>query len=309
MLDNAEMFMRLTFNRCLLLCVFLFFADCQQRHPEGFLGSAVVESLTYQLATTQQGEVVSIFKQEGQRVDSGEVCAVIDTIGVVLRIQEAMAAAGELDMLIAARGSDVASQKTEIRGLAREYGRIGDLADKGSVPTQKKDDLGTKVQAADLKNKSARQMLASLKERRKGVEANIELLRNQLDKCYIKSPAEGVVISRFKNPGEVVGPGMPVLEIGRYDTLYADFFVPQYMLAELKLNQKARIRLDSVKPNGTINEIFLPAVITWISDEAEFSPKNIQTRESRHELVFRVRVTAGNPDGLLKRGLPVEVWK
>ena len=71
--------------------------------------------------------------------------------------------------------------------------------------------------------------------------------------------------------------------------------------------QAARIRVDV--GTDASDAVFVPAVVSWISDEAEFSPKNVQTRESRNELVFRVRVRAPNPDRMLKRGLPVEVWK
>jgi HlyD family secretion protein len=76
-------------------------------------------------------------------------------------------------------------------------------------------------------------------------------------------------------------------------------------LAGIKYGQNVRLRLD----DGSKAGVFLPAAVSWIGHEAEFSPKNIQTRESRNELVFRVRALAPNKDGMLKRGLPVEVWK
>jgi HlyD family secretion protein len=177
------------------------------------------------------------------------------------------------------------------------------------VPTRQKDDLGTKVQAANQNLKAAQYMLASLEEKRRTLEANRALLRDQLDKCYLRAPSGGIVISRYKNPGEVVGPGMPVLELATFDTLYADFYVPQPVLAQLKYGQEVRIRVDTQDEKGGKDELFVPAAISWIGNEAEFSPKNIQTRESRNELVFKVRAEAANPDGTLKRGLPVEVWK
>jgi HlyD family secretion protein len=286
------------------------FTSCRRSLPEGFLGSAVVESRTYQLATVITGQIVDVYKQEGERVAAGELCAVIDTTMLVLQLREAEAGKAELNLVIAARSSELGSFKTETRGLAREYGRIGDLADKGSLPTQQKDDMATKVQSADLKLKASQSSQASLFEKMKGMDARVGLLREQISRCYLRAPVGGVVTTRFKNPGEVLGAGMPVLELGRYDTLYVDFFIPQPMLANVKLGQQIRIRLDSDdKTNGATSEKFLPALISWVSDEAEFSPKNIQTRESRHELVFKIRALAANPDGLLKAGLPVEVWR
>ena len=99
------------------------------------------------------------------------------------------------------------------------------------------------------------------------------------------------------------------MEIGDFDTLYADFFVPQVELATLKYGQQVRLRVDFEEKGVRGRERFMPATITWIGSEAEFSPKNIQTRQSRNELVFRVRATIANTGGVLKRGLPVEVWR
>jgi HlyD family secretion protein len=282
---------------------------CQRSVSEGFLGSAIVASRTYQVAGVIGGQIEEVYKQEGQAVAAGELCAVIDTTLLVLQLQEAEAARGEMNQNIAARQSELGSMKSDIRGLAREYGRIGDLADKGSLPTQQKDDLATKVQSADLRLKASQKMYAGLSDKLRGMDARIDQLREQISRCYLHSPAAGIVTTRFKNPGEVVGVAMPVLEIGRYDTLWVDFFVPQPVLASVKIDQPVRIRVDLAREADKSQETFIPATITWIGSEAEFSPKNIQTRESRHELVFKIRATAANPEGILKAGLPVEVWR
>ncbi len=289
--------------------VVMMHVGCIRKQAPDFLGSAVVESRTYQIAGMAQGMVLTVRKQEGERVESGEILAVIDTVALVLKLSEVSANFSELEQLIAAKRAEKAALEAEIRGLAREYGRIGDLADKGSVPTQQKDDLGTKVQASNQKRNAAKFMLNSLDEKKRTLDANRALLNDQLSKCYLRAPAKGVVISRYRNPGEVVGPGMPVLEVATFDTLYADFFVPQPLLAKLTYGQQVRIRVDTQDEKGRNSELFIPAAISWIAGEAEFSPKNIQTRESRNELVFKVRAEAANPDGVLKRGLPVEVWR
>ena len=290
-----------------IACVILF--SCTKKQDPNFLGSAVIESRTYQIAGMSQGMVIDVYKQEGAPVESNELLAIIDTVPIMLRLAEVGAGFSELEQMVAAKRAEKAALEVEIRGLAREFGRIGELADKGSVPVKQKDDLGTKVKSANQKLNAARHMLKSLEEKKHTLEANRALLADRLAKCYLRAPSKGIVVSRYKNPGEVVGPGMPVLEVATFDTLYADFFVPQPVLAELAYGQNVRIRIDTRDENGKDSEQFVPAVISWISAEAEFSPKNIQTRESRNELVFKVRAQAANPDGILKRGLPVEVWK
>jgi len=190
--------------------------------------------------------------------------------------------------------------------MERDYARIAPLAKEGSLPAQQEDKLASGLDAGRAKLSAAKQMLTSLDAKRQGLEARIGLLQDQLGKCYLRAPVAGRVLTRYKNPDETAAPGQPVYEIGREDTLRIDFFVPQTWLSGIKYGQAVRIRLDQ---GGSKEGSFLPATVSWIGNEAEFSPKNIQTRESRNELVFRVRALAANKDGLLKRGLPVEVWK
>lgn len=281
---------------------------CGGRTDPAFIGSAIVEAQTYQVAALVQGKLVGLYKQEGQPVTSGELLAVVDSIPFTLQLQEAEAGLIELSSGTRARANEIKAAQAEIRGLERDYARIEPLVKEGSLPPQQGDKLASALDAARLKLSASRDMLASLGGKQQGLEARIAQIREQLRRCYLRAPASGRILTRYKNPEEIAAPGQPVFEIGKEDTLQVDFFVPQTMLAGIKYGQAVRLRLDA--PDGAKGgETFLPAAISWIGHEAEFSPKNIQTRESRNELVFRVRALAPNKDGMLKRGLPVEVWK
>jgi HlyD family secretion protein len=266
----------------------------------------VVETQTYQVATTASGALVAVNKQEGQRIATGERLAVVDTVQIALNLQEVAATLAELDASVASSNASVASMGEDIKGSEREYNRINDLASKGAAPTQQRDNLQTQFASSRLRQQAAQSQRQSLLARRKTLQIKMEELKNQLSKCYVFAPCNGIILTRYKNLGEVVLPGNPIFEAGNYDSVQVDFFVPQPQLAGLTLGQAVRIRLDA--GNGEkIN--FIPASISWISEDAEFSPKNIQTRESRNELVFKVRALAANSRGLLKRGLPVEIWR
>lgn len=281
-------------------------AGCGRNLDPDFIGSAIVEADTYQVAALTQGPLVGIYKQEGQPVADGELLGIVDTLPYVLQLREARAGLAELDASLKSRQKDIQSGEADVKGLARDYGRIAPLAREGSLPAQQEDRLSANLESARAKLSASKQSLSGIEAKREGLEARIALLEDQVARCYLRAPAEGRVLTRYKNPDEPAAPGQPVYEIGREDTLQADFFVPQTWLAGLRLGQAVRIRLDGAEGKDAV---FLPAAITWISDEAEFSPKNIQTRESRNELVFRVRARAANKDGMLKRGLPVEVWR
>jgi HlyD family secretion protein len=281
-------------------------AACGARIDPEFIGSAIVEAETYQVAALTQGQLKSLTKQEGQSVATGELLGIVDTVPYALQLLEARAGLAELDAGKRSQQSQIQGGQAEVKGMERDYARIAPLAKEGSLPAQQEDKLASGLDAGRAKLSAARQMLTSLDAKRQGLEARIGLLQDQLGKCYLRAPVAGRVLTRYKNPDETAAPGQPVYEIGREDTLRIDFFVPQTWLSGIKYGQAVRIRLDQ---GGSKEGSFLPATVSWIGNEAEFSPKNIQTRESRNELVFRVRALAANKDGLLKRGLPVEVWK
>lgn len=294
---------------CVQVVSALLLSSCTRKANENFLGSAVVEDKTYQVATTAQGNLLAVYKQEGQKVTANELVAVVDTVPLVLRKEEQLAALSQLGSTIVSKQAEIKGIESDLAGIKREYDRISGLAEKGSVPQRDKDNLQTQLESARFRLGSSQSMLVSLADQQKGTRVRIDQVNNQIAECYVHAPASGMVLTRYRNLGEVVGPGNPIYEIGTFDTLYADFFVPQPVLASLKYGQGVRIRLDFNDPSQKAKEKFLAGAITWIGNEAEFSPKNIQTRESRNELVFRVRATIPNMEEILKRGLPVEVWR
>lgn len=281
-------------------------AGCGGRVDPDFLGSAIVEAETWQVSPTVAGRIAALYKQEGQEAAAGELLAVIDTLPYHLQMQEALAGLAELAAGTRARQNEIKGGQAEIKGLERDYARIAPLAKEGALPPQQEDKLSAGLDAGRAKLSASREVLTSLGAKRQGLEARIALLQDQLRRCYLRAPAAGRILTRYKNADEAAGAGQPIFQLGREDTLQADFFVPQTLLAGIKYGQAVRLRLDTGDPEAPV---FLPATVTWIGNEAEFSPKNIQTRESRNELVFRVRARAANQDGSLKRGLPVEVWK
>jgi HlyD family secretion protein len=282
---------------------------CGSTNSKDFIGSAVVEAQTYQIATTAQGTIVALYKEEGQQVAKGELIAVIDTVPFVLKLNELYAALAELTNSISAKKVEVSSQESDVKGVEREYKRIATLVNQGSAPSQQKDNLETQVQSSSLRVKANKSTLSALQAKINTINAQKAQLMDQLGRCYVRAPVSGIVLTKYKNLGEVALPGNSIVELGAYDTMQVDFYITQPMLPSFKPGQGVRIRLDSEAPGLKGNQTFLPAIITWISSDAEFSPKNIQTRESRNELVFKIRAIAENKNGMLKRGLPVEVWR
>jgi HlyD family secretion protein len=283
---------------------------CDKTAGKDFLGSAVVEARTYTVATTAQGSIVAVLADEGRKVEKDELIAVLDTVQLSLMKQGIVASMSELGASIAAQGAQNNALASDVQGIDREFSRVDQLVKKGSAPEQQRDNLGTQLQSSQSRLAAARHTVSSFKAKSSALLIKLKEIEDQIRRCYVRSPVSGVVLTRYRNAGEVAGPGNPFFEIGAFDTLFADFFVPQTMLASITYNQSVRIRLDEPeRASAKGGDTFLPATVTWIGSEAEFSPKNIQTRQSRNELVFRVRATIPNANGKLKRGLPVEVWR
>lgn len=132
-------------------------------------------------------------------------------------------------------------------------------------------------------------------------EANLALVDAQLAKLTVSAPADGVILTRSIQPGEVVSPGTAALKLGRLDNLTITVYVPEDRYGQLSLGQAA-----SVKVNSFPGETF-EAVIIHIADQAEFTPRNVQTVEGRSSTVYAIRLRVQDPEGKLKPGMPADV--
>ena len=132
-------------------------------------------------------------------------------------------------------------------------------------------------------------------------QASLDLIDTQMDKLTIRAPMDGVVLVRSVEAGEVLQAGMPILTIGNLDSLKVTVYIPETQYGQISLGQQATLSVDSF-PNETFT-----ALVTRISDKAEFTPQNVQTKEGRQTTVYAIELSVDNVDGKLKPGMPVDV--
>jgi multidrug resistance efflux pump len=132
-------------------------------------------------------------------------------------------------------------------------------------------------------------------------EASLALIDTQIAKLTVIAPADGVVLTRTIQPGEVVPAGASAITLGRLDNLTITVYVPEDRYGELSLGQSATVSVDSF-PGETFT-----ATIVYIADQAEFTPRNVQTVEGRTSTVFAIRLKVEDPEGRLKPGMPADV--
>lgn len=149
----------------------------------------------------------------------------------------------------------------------------------------------------DQANAAAAQAQAAIGQ----AEANLALLEAQMAKLTVTAPAEGVILTRNVEPGEVVNPGSAVLSLGRLSDLTITVYVPEDRYGEVSLGQTASVTVDSY-PGVTFT-----ATVIHISDQAEFTPRNVQTAEGRKSTVFAIKLRVADPESQLKPGMPADV--
>jgi len=193
----------------------------------------------------------------------------------------------------------------------------GDSIKKGALVAQvdprnyelKKDEAQAALRAAELDLKRITQVFEKKTATQKQMDdaqaaydlatARFGLAEKALADCTITAPLDGVVTLRSREEGEYVNPGMPIVTLSRLDEVWLSVYVPEDRLHRVKLGQTARVKLDG---NPKLHE----GKVTFISPEAEFTPKNVQTPDERAKLVYRVKITLPNPDGIFKPGMPAD---
>ncbi len=133
-------------------------------------------------------------------------------------------------------------------------------------------------------------------------KAQAEALQAQIDKLTLRAPLSGIVLKRNIEPGEVVAPGASLMTLGDISNLYLTVYIPENRYGQIKAQQPVVVKVDSF-PTETFS-----AKVTRIADQAEFTPRNVQTAEGRATTVFAVRLAVDNADGRLKPGMPADVF-
>jgi HlyD family secretion protein len=152
---------------------------------------------------------------------------------------------------------------------------------------------------ARLRSGARREEVEAARARVASAEAQIATLEKSLADTTFTSPVSGIVTEKLVEAGEVIAPRTPVAVVVNLDDAWADIFVPEPAVPRIRLGQTVQIFTDA---GGAA----ISGAVSYISPRAEFTPRNVQTAEERSKLVYRVRVSVKNPDGLLKQGMPVE---
>ncbi len=268
--------------------------------PADAYGNFEVDEIT--ISAKVGGELLQFDVQEGVRLDSGAVVAVIDTTDLHLQRAEILAGLAST----AAEAQTVAAQlqvaENDVARLEKDAARITALFRDRAATQKQLDDVTSALESARRSLAVLRTRYPAIQAQADAVRARSEQLEQRLRDAVVRNPVGGVVLTTFAEAREITAPGRPLYAIADLDRLYLKAFVSGDQLSQIKLGQQVTVISDAGK--GALQEH--PGTISWISDVAEFTPKNIQTRDERVALVYAIKVRVAN-DGALKIGMPGEV--
>jgi HlyD family secretion protein len=310
---------------------------CRQAGDQGPLrASGYVEATEVRVAPEVGGRVLEMVVEEGGRVSAGAFIARLDTTDTEIGIRrieaERAQAAAQLRLLQAgarpedirqARAqadsaqADVAATESELKSAEADLTRFEALLASNAGSRKQRDDAATRrdvavarVAAARERTRAAneavarlragarREEIAAAQARVDAVDAQLAALRKSLADARVTSPVSGIVTARLVDPGEVIAPRAPIVVVTDLDRAWANVYVDEPIVPRLALGQSIAIVTDAGQR--------LEGKITFISPKAEFTPRNVQTAEERTKLVYRIKVTTDNRQGVLKSGMPVE---
>jgi HlyD family secretion protein len=288
-------------------CIFLTFAvltnllvNCSKRADGTITGSGTLEAREVLISAKSSGQITELAVREGDDVNLGQVIARVDVEKLLIQRKQAAAGLNELRLTISNSRRAATLAKDNLVNVEKKYQRFSALLAEGSLTQQQFDDMDTARKAAQTQHETAETMLLSLKAKEEQVLAQIELLDNQIADGEITAPIAGTVLETYLEAGEIARPGSPVASLADLKNVWIKIFLKENELGKIRLGSAATLRISS-------QDNTFPGKVTWISDKAEFTPKNVQTKEARADLVYAVKVEAQNVDGILKIGMPADV--
>ena len=284
----------------LLMVVSLGFSSCRNNNN---LSDAYgnFEAVQVTVSAESAGRIHYLNVEEGSQPDSGTVVALVDTADLYLKKLQLQSQKKAIAVRKSSIESQVAVQQQQKQNLLVEKNRVTRLiADKAATPKQL-DDINGAIDLVDKQVENINTQNAGIVEEMEIVDRQIAQVNESLRKCYIRNPVKGTVLNKFAEAGEVAAPGRALYKIADLSVMELKVYISGSQLPAVKQGQQVEVLID--KDQKTNRK--LTGVVSWISPKAEFTPKIIQTKEERVNLVYGVKIRVPN-DGSLKIAMPAE---
>jgi HlyD family secretion protein len=272
------------------------------------------------VSAQQNGQILSFYVNEGDTISYGKVVGYIDTSNLVLQKAQVQATIQSLhekttdpEPQVELVKKQLAVQQTQLARLEKDQARYENLL-KADATTQKQvDDINAQVeettrqiavsqQQINLYNSNIGTQNRSVLSEKAPLQKSIAQIEDQISKGQIVNPVKGTVLTKYAMQGEMATVGKPLYKIADIDTITLRAYITGLQLPQIKLGQRVKVLIDS----GANGYKEYPGTISWVSGKSEFTPKTIQTKDERANLVYAIKIRVKN-DGYLKIGMYAEV--
>ncbi|MGB5436813.1 MAG: HlyD family efflux transporter periplasmic adaptor subunit [Maribacter sp.] len=254
------------------------------------------------ISAEANGKLLTFNIEEGNILDENQLVGVIDTVQLSLKRDQLLATKNT----IFSKSRNVLSQREVLKeqlGVAQnDQNRIENLVKANAATTKQLDDINGQVDILRQQMKSVETQNAPIVNEVKSIEVQVQQIEDQIEKSIIRNPIKGTVLVKYAEPNEITSFGKPLYKIADLDEMTLRVYISETQLAAIKVGQEVTVKIDA----GEQMKSYV-GKISWISDTAEFTPKIIQTKEERVNLVYAVKILIKN-DGSLKIGMPAEMW-
>jgi len=253
--------------------------------PEGIVsGNGRVESVQVDVAAKYGGRIKEVLAREGDLVDAGQILATMDTSELEADLAKGKANVAQAEEDAAEATATIAQKDSELKLAEQEFARSKNLFARRVVSREEYDQTATRQETAKAALDGAKAKLRSINQSMNAATAAVQRTEAQIADATLKSPARGRVLYRLAEPAEVVAVGGKILTLINLGDVYMEIFLPAQEAARVKIGADARIVLDA-RP-----EYAAPAKVSYVSPEAQFTPKQVETRSERDKLMFRVKL-------------------
>jgi HlyD family secretion protein len=284
-----------------LLVAFVVTTSCNRnRDKADAYGTFETDEITVSAEAT--GKLLSFTIDEGNQLKQGQEIGVIDSIQLYLKLKQLTSQIDAIKAKIPNINAQSDVQTEQLNVLNVEYDRIKKMFADGSATQKQIDDIEGRVSLAKKQKDAIDVQKTSVFAEIPALNAQVDQVKDQLRRCKIVNPTDGKVLVTYVNQFESVVQGKALYKLANMDYMYLRAYISETQLRRFQPGSKVKVYIDT--ENDKLIE--MEGTITWVSSEAEFTPKIIQTREERVKLVYPIKVKVKN-DGSIRIGMPAEV--
>ena len=253
------------------------------------------------VSSENTGKILLTAFSEGEKVNKGVVMAITDTANLVLQRNQLLAQKESVLAQKAGLFASIAVSDQQITNVQKDQVRIKKMLTEGAATPKQMDDIDGQIALTGKQKKAYAAQISAIEKSAEAVDAQIAVLNDRIATSVVKAPISGIILEKYAETGELSAPGKSLYKLANMDTLILRVYVSGPQLTQVQIGSQVKVMIDGIdgikESTGTV---------TWISSEAEFTPKIIQTREERVKLVYAAKVRVPN-DGSLKLGMPGEI--